>query len=264
MAATCHSTNWDSLRRHVFESAVAGRLKPEEFQALELPEFVEWFGSAYAEERDLSARYEMAIESARSFLDGAPLATWYARHESGRQASVAELYDALQSIEAFGADPQQKKSRILVQQLVRSGWLTPADDRELHPAIEYHLLRLYLRTGRVTRVRGRGQLIPDRTLKMESIADMRRAVERAMRYTADAAELSILDVNDAEWQIGRSWCVRDEPRCAGPHLASKPVTRQLELLEHGACPYFVPCDGPSDLAIREMNEPRLASKHSFY
>ena len=180
---------------------------------------------------------------------------------------VSGIYNWLASIPAFGADPLQKKSRILVHQLLAYRLLEVADPENILPAVDYHLMRLYVRTGRV--VARRAQIVErlqgDRKVeRIEFVTHLRRAVEEAMWHTASGARRPVNEVNHIEWQIGRSFCTRKEPRCEGPFLEDKPPDACVQALSSGsaACPLRGDCAGATDKSLRSIVDP--ASSRSYY
>jgi hypothetical protein len=201
-----------------------------------------------------------AFASEAAPFDGKSIAleTWHLSGSSG-------LYAAIDELEPFCADPHRKKTRILIQQLFRYDLLHVADPEHVLPAIEYHLVRLYLRTGRVVHsgsVRLSSEI--SRASDVRSVNALRAAVEEAMRYTADAADLPVSEINEIEWQIGRSYCERSAPRCWGPHRSDKLVATAIAQIASGACPFSDTCDGPRWEKAAQISEPRLADRHGYY
>jgi hypothetical protein len=248
------------------QSAKCNGFTPNRLAGLTVREFVDEFASAFGSITDLEARHQLFTEVAASFAgSGAPFDADRLNSELQTLGGPDGLYSMLDRLEAFGSDPQQKKSRILVQQLGRTGLVKFTDPDQLKPAIEYHLVRLYLRTGRVTHAEsldvGNGHT---RASDIRTVTALRRAVEQAMRYTAAAADLSVAEVNEVEWQIARSFCERGTPRCGGPPRPDKPVDPAIMAAGVGACPFAATCDGSRHERIAALTEPRLADHHSYY
>lgn len=267
-AAVCHSTNWDRLR-DVMRRAAAD---PERFQAARLATlnagaFRDEFGAGFAPAESLLARHRVFTETAsllaaRRVLDISSLAERPVRLD-GRDG----LYDRLDAIPVFGRDPEAKKARVLVQELCRTRLIMPTDPQHVRPAIEYHLIRLYLRTQRVTPVRmaDDSRLLAASTFRAPVIMRIRRAVEEAMHFTASAAEMPICDLNHIEWQIARSFCERQGPRCDGPPRPSKPCNSTvLALAADLSCPFAEVCGVASDSRLARLVEPQLSRKYDFY
>ena len=86
-----------------------------------------------------------------------------------------------------------------------------------------------------------------------------------MYFTASAAELPILDLNQLEWQVARSFCERHGPRCEGPPNPDKPCDEAvLALAPNLACPFSALCGGADDARLARMMEPQLSGKYDFY
>jgi hypothetical protein len=104
----------------------------------------------------------------------------------------------------------------------------------------------------------------ERATDIRSVTALRLAVERAMTYTSAGAGLSLPDLNEIEWQIGRSFCQREGALCFGPPRDDKPVDSALLKVADGACPFIGVCRGSSDPKTAALVEPRLAEHHAFY
>ena len=266
-AATCHATNWDQLRRHLLDLAIDGStFTPELLATMDLPEFRQVVGPAYGDAEDIPRRHTLFVEVANALA--VPSSRLFVNSLVGglhRLGGADGLYGRLDGLQAFHADPQRKKTRILVQHLLRYGLLSVVDPEEVLPAVEYHLIRMYLRTGRVIDKRSTDDARdPARAADIRSLTHLRNAVEQAMHYTARGAELPLADVNEIEWQIARSYCERSAPRCEGPPRADKRPDISITALAGGACPFVATCRGSAYEDLLEVAEPRLATRHAFY
>jgi hypothetical protein len=170
----------------------------------------------------------------------------------------------LDSLEPYRADPLRKKSNVLVQDLVRERIVTFEDEGTIRPAVDYHIMRLYLRTGRV---------VPTQQVVVEILKGkprprprlvrlLREAVAEAMSTTARCAQLSIADVNYIEWQIGRAVCDRQQPSCTDQNGARRTIDRDVSALFDGPCPYIKFCQSARDPEWRRLAEPKFVSR--FY
>jgi hypothetical protein len=181
---------------------------------------------------------------------------------SGREG----IYSWLNNIPVFAADPIQKKSRVLVHQLLRYGLISVTDPEHISPAVDYHLIRLYVRTARVRPVNDEWEqrLKEGGKVRVEPVTALRRAVEEAMYYTATGAELRVDELNHIEWQIARSFCLREDPRCSAGPLIEKPVDSAVSELSCKAgcvCPLRAECLGARDAQIREVLDPQSAKSY---
>jgi hypothetical protein len=243
--------------------------RPSVLARLSLAEFTQHFGTAFERAGNLAQRHRNFVEVAAALARADRVDVSGLLDRPVRLGGPDGLYARLVQIPAFGRDPGQKKVRIVVQELCRTGLLTPTDPEYVRPAIEYHLIRLYLRTERVTPrlVNDRTKLADGAVLPLPAITSLREGVELAMYYTADAAEVPVYDLNTIEWQIGRSFCVRSGPRCAGPPIPEKPLDSTVAVLSSkndAKCPFAGPCIGHLDDQLSAMKEPELSRKYDFY
>ena len=149
--------------------------------------------------------------------------------------------------------------------LVRERILGFSDTENIKPAVDYHLIRIYLRTGRVVPrsetvaeyLKGGAELPV--TQRLDTL--MREAVEEAVSLTAFYASLSVPDVNYIEWQLGRNVCTRDRPKCLDESDLTQ-IPSDVRALFLGPCPYFAFCPSYRDPSWRAMSEPEF--KSSFY
>lgn len=180
-------------------------------------------------------------------------------------AGDSGAYAALAKLSAFAADPLQKKSRVLVHQWITAGAFEFPDTEHVAPAIDYHLIRLYLRSNRIHPRASRtlGRFLEGRPVRDDELHGIRKAVEGAMHYTAAGARMSIADLNHHEWQIARSFCLREGARCDGPQLEQKPVDPPLAALAvaKGGCPFRLVCRGASEQTFRQLLEPKSTSDY---
>lgn len=266
-AAVCHGTNWDRLRQHLFGVAINPDLfTAVRFASLTFDQFIKEFGVAFGDVSDLAERHQFFCAIGKAFsrddelFCGKRLAS-----EPQRVGGPDGLYAQLDLLAPFRADPHRKKSRVLVQQLIRDGLLKVVDPHDLRPAIEYHLVRLYLRTGRVVHTDSSHNWgHENRATDVRSITALRGAVEHAMHYTAGSAELDVLQTNEIEWQIARSFCDRTTPRCQGPPRQDKPVLPSIAAAAGGCCIFATTCDGPRNASVAYLVEPKLANHHAYY
>ena len=216
----CHQMNWD-----VLQSTLATWLLPS--PAARLDEFAAATPARFAELLRPYPRQERvrARERAAMLRDTAS-ALRPMIGSGGRLAGLLDrpvlegdggYYAAIRSVPAFASDPMEKKARVLAHDLHREDILRFVDPENLRPAVEYHLLRLYLRTGRVypTSDAVRDELNGVRPTRTRLVMVLRQAVDEAMRSTAFYAGLDVATLNYVEWQIARNVCVPD----LGPELA---------------------------------------------
>jgi hypothetical protein len=265
----CHQANWDKLHSMVIELAAAepAQIDPRRLANIPGSEFRRIFGGAYDADRIRTGERVRLLRATAEAIEtdaNGPTFDWLAPGEI-RLGGGSGLYNRLQQIEAFRGDPLQKKSRILVHDLLQYELISVLDPENIAPAIDYHLIRIYVRTGRVFPIRLEllDRLTDQGTPRVEFHTDLRAAVEEAMTYSAAAAQIRIDQLNQIEWQIARSFCTRRNPRCDGPFLPEKPIDLELESLAERVkgCPLHCDCRGATDEELRSIVDPRSASPY---
>lgn len=265
----CHQANWDKLHFRVVEIAktAPARLHPSSISEMNASTFRKLFGDVYDNDRLRSTERARILrllgQSVEATADG-PIFPWLTNNPVLLEGAEG-LYPWLSKMAAFNEDPLKKKSRILVHDLLQHGLIEVGDPQNIAPAIDYHLIRLYVRTGRVlpVKVETLNRLSEDGTPRVEFHTDLRAAVEEAMMYTAFGSGLRIDQLNHIEWQIARSFCLRNEPRCNGCALREKPVDPTVESLslKVRGCPMMKTCRGASDVQLRSIVDPRSAGSY---
>ncbi len=270
----CHAANWYRVRDVVLGLSESDLelLHPKRLAELSPSSFRQLFGRAY-ESDNLRARERCrllrAVGSAVHDWPSDEGAAWL-RDGKVTLAGDDGLYRWLDALPPFAEDPLRKKARVLAHQLVRYQLIEATDVGMLLPAIDYHLIRFYVRTGRIykdsaemsERLAGSGD---QPIARLEYLTHLRRAVEEAMWYTAAGADMRMDHLNHIEWQIARSFCVRSRARCHESPLANKPIDEIVSKLTHtvgGHCPLASTCRGSTDLELRSLVEPRSA--RAFY
>lgn len=169
----------------------------------------------------------------------------------------------LDSFNAFSEDPLRKKSYVLAHDLIREGILLFKDTDVVKPAIDYHIMRLYLRTGRVipTSIEAMNELKGAPNPRPRFVKLLRSSVSEALTQTAYYAKLTIPDVNYIEWQIARSICIKDEPNCQKNREVNG-LDPDISSMFNGTCPYISFCEAYFDENWRSLEEPEL--NKSFY
>jgi hypothetical protein len=267
----CHSTNWDSLHHKILEIASNDiqELDPVRIAKIDNNGFKKLFASGIDAERiNIAERVKLLRNLGENSLNWfSEKDDFWLNQENISLVNTDGLYAWLNKILAFSDDPLQKKSRVLVHQLLRYGLISIIDIEHIYPAIDYHIIRLYIRTERVRplSINMKEQLKSGKTVRVEVATALRRAVEEAMYYSAAGANLRIDVLNHFEWQISRSFCTRQEARCHCDPIASKPIDNSLIELSYNvniACPFVLKCPGVHDSFLRKMSDPQ--SVKSYY
>lgn len=217
-AAICHSMNWDFLRRAVSKRThsnenwvtpeylrkmkntdilelLAGYSKPERFREQERCEMLNILGESVA------IRYG---NFSHIFLD-----------ENGCVKPQNEIDEFFNSCSVFSSDKEQKKYQVLLQNL--SGYSLLSDvGNYCAPAIDYHIIRTYIKRGYISprTAYAREYLFNSKSNKRENtMAAIRSLCSQVVQGLSWCSILSAKDINNIDWWIGRSVCIRDEPDC---------------------------------------------------
>jgi len=269
----CHQANWDRLHSRVVDIAATDfyALLPQSLSQMDSKRFDELFGSALDSAR-LRRRERIALlrnlsEQSEDWLG--PNCPEWVTNANIRLSGTDGLYAWLNKIRIFSADPIQKKARVFVHQLLRYGLIDVLDPENIAPAVDYHLMRLYVRTGRIRPVDEWEERLKDEdsTVRIEPITALRRAVEESMYYTATGANLRVDEVNHIEWQIARSFCLRKDPHCSSGPLPEKPVDEAVVNLScrlGHCCPLSSECLAAVDSNLRELVDPQSAKSAASY
>lgn len=262
VAAICHQINWDFLCSRL-ASVLDDTERAAEFLSEVTSRHVEKWLSGYhrpdrvrAKERAAFLRDVGRVLLHRYGGDPRSLLTL----SSGRIYGPGGLMNRLDDFAALREDPLRKKSNVFIHEIVRDEIAHFADQDQIAPAIDYHIMRLYLRTGRVVplHIETFKTLKRDATPRPRLVRLIREAVGEALSLTALYAGMSIPAVNGIEWEIGRDVCIRARPKCSGPLTDSMARIANQD----GGCPYAPFCRAYSDDEWRKLKEPEV--KKSFY
>jgi hypothetical protein len=232
VASICHQFNWDYLNAILRENLLVARIAniPEFLVGVSARDFTSWFKDSPDRERMRAAE---------------------------RAEILRDVGDLMDKFEVFRVDPIRKKTNVLTHDIVRLGIAPFRDLGNIEPAIDYHLIRIYLRSGRVfSKYRflfdhlSTGDPVPrERTVKL-----LRETVAEAVKLTAHFSGLTIPDVNYIEWQLGRNVCVRDMPKCKS-EIRSQTLDPAILKLFEGSCPYIGSCAAFKDAELMKLQEP---------
>jgi hypothetical protein len=265
--SVCHQMNWD-----VLQSAMAEWLLPDVRSRLDAlaattPRQISVLLQDYPKQERVRAveRSRMLRETAQNLKEmlaaGGRLSKLL---ENPLLGGPSGFYDTIATIPAFTGDPFDKKARVLAHDLHREGIVTFGDPENMRPAVEYHLIRLYLRSGRVvpTSDAVRDELLGgDRPARPRLVKLLRGAVDVAMRQTALYSGIDIASLNYLEWQIGRSICVEElGPELAPLHCkAPAPIDmpEEVRALAPCQCPFANFCSSLNELSYPWFREPQF-------
>lgn len=262
--AICHQMNWDYLQARI--AAVVLPMNPESaghwLSVVRAADVQNWLHDCPTPERIRASERASLLRNL-----GEQLTDRFGGNPSNVLASAGGkilgangLMELLDCFDAYRLDPLRKKSNVLVQELIREQIARFSDENSVAPAIDYHIIRLYLRTGRVAPKSDvlAEFLIGSRVPRPRLVTQLRRAVSEALCLTARFAGLPVSVVNYLEWQIGRSICERGTPGCQRVP-APLPADPDVARLYSGSCPFTSFCVAYRDATWRSLEEPRFKS-----
>jgi uncharacterized protein (DUF362 family) len=259
-AAICHQMNWDFLRRALREHVCAGANwwqlpqigsvsstvvddllrsyeRPERVRAQQRAEMLRSLGVLY-------------LGGKRSYSDVVPPVLVNERDRG-------TLLGLLEQCRVFSEDIERKKLQVAIHRFAQSGLVLGIDSLS-RPAIDYHIMRLYLRRGEVRPVSALGleYLTSSRSKRRSTVAALRRTVSSALLSVAEMCNIPIAAVNGIEWWIGRSVCVRNRPDC----LLEGPDAQWLRP-RFSRCPFAETCVALNvDQRLLSVREPNHVSR----
>lgn len=211
-AAICHQINWDFLRKHVYEktSISSEWLLFDNLETISESEVYEMLCTYDKPERiRVSERTKIIKE----------IGEWANRFKNIRNVfwkNDKELLDYevihknILLCPVFGGDPQEKKLQLLLQKLsdfpLLDGLLAYC-----RPAVDYHLIRNYLRRGLIySKTKHAKTYIEDNLSerKERTVAAIRMLCSNLLEEISIYTDLNINSINLIEWHIGRSVCTK--------------------------------------------------------
>lgn len=162
------------------------------------------------------------------------------------------------------ADPHFKKAFVLLKALVGLNLWHADDGEHLFIPVDYHLIRMALRTGIVT-VTDPGLAEQLHTRSPASQADdweIREVVKRAYKALEEGSGIDVFVLDEVFWTIGRSCChYARPPRCTSCDFTDCSVMKSFDYACPGRCPLATTCLGARHEQYRTFFEPRLVTTY---
>ncbi len=217
--AICHNVNWDFLCNNVIPKI---RNSTDNFSLDKLTEIknenIKSYFDGYNKPHKIDAnrRTNMLIDLGKEISELYSNDFFYDLIDSPILLGNYGFLTKINSLSVFGDDPLHKKSNLLAQLLIRANLLNVDDEEKIEPAIDYHVIRVYLRTGRIKILSEElvNKFINRSNLTQEEITNLRKQIRDAMvvfckQYNKSMAKLCFVD-----WIIGREYCHYDNPFCS--------------------------------------------------
>lgn len=239
-AAICHQINWDYLRKRIYEKT---KSSPEwlHFKHLETINVDEVYNmlSTYDKEERIRAKERCEIINeignwAKRFID---IKKVFFKSE-GTLWDYDVIHNNMLLCSVFSKDPQEKKLQLLIQKLSAIESME-ALSLYYRPAIDYHLIRSYIRRGLVySKTKHAREYIENNLAERteKTVAAIRIHCADMMYEISIYTGLDINIINLIEWHVGRSICTQDKADCKLETEDSqwlKPVFK--------TCPFYNTC-----------------------
>ena len=263
-SAICHKINWDYLRRKIREKALSdpGYWAFSNIRYLKKIDIEHLFCDYTKKGRIRGQERVNILRQLPSISDNGILYFYDILKSLGDEAHNPEtILSLLRRIDAFSEDPEEKKAQVFLHSLIKSNlWDFKDSSNSVRPAIDYHIMRLYIRRGLVYYLNalGKNYLTNNVKRKPSTTSSLRTIVANAMHSVAVYSKYSIIEINGVDWWIGRSVCTREDPDCnlvgEKSHWLKKTFNK---------CPYKRTCYAQIyDNSFLKIQEPRENS--SFY
>ncbi len=173
------------------------------------------------------------------------------------------LLDRLSKFEGYD-DPHFKKAFVFLKILAALDLWQAHDTENLYIPVDYHLIRMALRTGIVT-VTDSDLAHQLRTQSPATDADdweIREVVKHAYKVLEEHSGIDVFVLDEIFWTIGRSCChYARPPRCATCDFTDCSVMKSFDYNCPGHCPLATTCLGAREELYRGFFEPRLVTTY---
>lgn len=185
----------------------------------------------------------------------------------GRIRGDGGIFERLAAIPAF-TDPLDKKAQLLVGQLDAAGVWPLEDPHNLKVCMDYHAMRVALRTG-IVEITDPALCI---ALSQQAVVSdainhaVRRAVSDACDRVIAHSGVSVFEFDKWIWHLGRSCCFYDHEPICGPLTCHKMDTcTYIQAVDYacpGRCSLDGACKGSRDDAYKNLWETNVYT--AFY
>lgn len=243
----CHNMNWEYLcNNFMYKLKLYSRDFDTDFLVDIDETVVKHYFEEYPKKHKIEAprRTEMIKSIARDLYTNTNMVDKI--KNTTKLAGEDGLFDIINnSIEVFNEDPLHKKTNLLAQLFINDKIIAVEDEYNIEPLVDYHIMRLYLRTGRIKIVNHDliERIMKKEKLHLVQITELRRMIAEQIKkfcrnYSKTADELNTID-----WYIGRNICEQKVARCK-------------------ECPYNQYCDSSNKKTEEMLIEP--IDNHGFY
>lgn len=261
----CHQINWDYLQDKLYQKIFTANTNPlQTVGAITPSKLAEWLADYPKKDRIRASERARLLRNVAVVVNeqfSGSLDRLYLEI-SGWSLEHSQFEKNMDIFEAYQSDPLRKKTNVLSHEVVTEKIYKIIGVDHLKPAVDYHIMRNYLRSGRV--IPKDPELIKFFTgtpnPRTYIVSELRKSVSEALILTSHYAGLNIAETNFIEWQIGRSICTNHTPACLTRETQNLP--RSIQALTTDRCPYIETCMAKNLLTeFIELEEPIFISSH---
>ena len=176
------------------------------------------------------------------------------------------LLDLLARFKAY-SDPVRKKSFLLLMFLDEAGVWKVRDPEKLSLAIDYHLMRIALRSGaiRILDPRLAAKVKERKPVTEKEDEVVREAAKSAYRFMSHKPGLNVFSLDSLLWNIGRTCCFYEhDPICGAQRCWKQGKCTLLQRTSYkcsGRCPLDGICLGSRDQEHRQYWETNIYTSY---
>jgi len=237
-AAICHQINWDYIRSKIKDRVKVNPkwITTENLSKINEFEIRELLSDYHRTERiDAIGRTKILRELADTYKETGFERIFYSK--SGLPNGFEYIRQQLLCSKTFSGDFVEKKLQLLLMKL------SAYDDfksfgNKCKPTIDYHLIRMYIRRGfLMPRNSSSINFVFSDTIHRENtLAAVRKHCANIVYSLRDITGLNIVEINLADWWIGRSVCIEGSPDCLMKKKESQWLKKRFD-----KCPFYEFC-----------------------
>lgn len=264
LVGICHQINWNFLMKALDEVRIKSPSKftPEYLAKISHKELTTWL-SAYPKKKRLTKKMKRAAlvqDMAKFLLEkyGGKILN-LASKSSGKMEGKNGMYALLAKTIAYGEDPLRKKATVFIDLADELNLIKFSDWENYVPPIDYHIVRILLRSG-VVEVLNKQLLLKlmnyHPAIKAGDLA-IRQACIKAVILMAGRSPKKRKKIQGIFWVIGRDCCHEETPNCKNCQLENCTCKRYISNNCKGDCFLKESClafkENKSFLKLREQN-----------
>lgn len=216
LVAICHNINWNFLMDHAipklrdisnsFDYNILVNINEKTVEEI----FEEY---PKKEKVEAKRRCDMIKEVARYLKENVDLIDQIQNMTSLEGENG--FFSCMNKMKVFEEDPLHKKTNLLAQLLIEEQILKVEDIYHMIPLVDYHIIRLYLRTGRIKIVNKEieDNIRKEQPLTLSQITQLRRMIAEQIQRFCEKHQKTTDELNQYEWGIARDICKKEEAKC---------------------------------------------------